>query len=133
MKTYIENRIKELQSEIDILRTLLPLPDSPVYRDSMQIVFKHTGLLERLEELKLALANCPEAGKKDPSEARGCTGKLILLEDYKAHAEKLSKLHGKRYGVYTCPHCKGTHLTTKLENAGDYIKPLLYVTGEVEA
>lgn len=40
----------------------------------------------------------------------------------------LSIKNGKRYGVYSCSHCDGFHLTTKLEGmAGEYA-PLVYVT-----
>lgn len=62
-----------------------------------------------------------------PSSARGCDGKANLGRHYARHAERLTAKHGKRYGVYRCPHCGGTHLTTKLENAERYA-PLLYVT-----
>ena len=39
----------------------------------------------------------------------------------------MSTKHGKRYGVYRCPHCNGTHLTTKIEISELYFEPLLYV------
>lgn len=67
-------------------------------------------------------------GYRQPSAERGCARKVNLGRDYERHAERLSQRHGKRYGVYRCPHCQGTHLTTKLENAGFYAEPLLYVT-----
>lgn len=61
-----------------------------------------------------------------PSVERGCTGKANLGRDYERQAERLSAKHGKQYGVYRCPHCKGTHLTTKLDIAAKYFEPLLY-------
>ena len=48
---------------------------------------------------------------------------------YQQQADRMAVRHGKRYGVYHCPHCDGFHLTTKLNNAHFY-EPLLYVTGE---
>lgn len=62
-----------------------------------------------------------------PSVERGCDGKANLGRHYARQADRLSQKHGKQYGVYRCPHCGGTHLTTKLENAGRYA-PLLHVT-----
>jgi len=64
---------------------------------------------------------------KAPSKERGCSGKIQLGEDYIKQAERLSAKHGKSYGVYRCPHCNSTHLTTKLSNASRYAK-LLYKT-----
>mgnify|MGYP000152459712 CR=1 FL=1 len=64
---------------------------------------------------------------KAPSLERGCVGKTNLGRGYVAHAEKLSRKHDKQYGVYRCPHCGGTHLTTKLEKQGDY-PALLHIT-----
>jgi hypothetical protein len=64
---------------------------------------------------------------RQPSKERGCDGKTNLGRKYKASANKLAAKHGKRYGVYACPHCGGTHLTTKLDHIDRY-EPLLYVT-----
>lgn len=66
--------------------------------------------------------------KRQPSKARGCDGKANLGENYREQAEKFAERHGKIYGVYRCPHCEGTHMTTRLEKREDYT-PLLYVTG----
>lgn len=67
------------------------------------------------------------ATTRQPSLERGCTGKINLGRRYQQAADRLAVKHGKRYGVYRCPHCGGAHLTTKLENAELY-EPLLYVT-----
>ena len=64
---------------------------------------------------------------KTPSKERGCTGKANLGRNYRAQADKLSAKHGKAYGVYQCPHCGGTHLTTKLGKRGSYPE-LLHVS-----
>ncbi len=64
---------------------------------------------------------------RQPSQERGCNGKANLGRKYQKSANKLAERHGKRYGVYLCPHCDGFHLTTKLQNADQY-EPLLYVT-----
>jgi ribosomal protein L44E len=64
-----------------------------------------------------------------PSKERGCEGKANFGRNYEAQAERIAKKHGKRNGVYSCPHCGGTHLTTKLSKADRYLIPLLYVTG----
>lgn len=67
---------------------------------------------------------------KQPSIERGCQFKAKLGSiDYKSSADKLAAKHGKRYGVYRCPHCNNAHLTTKLDN-DSLLKypPLLYVT-----
>ena len=63
-----------------------------------------------------------------PSEERGCKGKLQLGEKYRPQADRMSRMHGKAFGVYRCPHCDGTHLTTKLDKANEY-EPLLYICG----
>lgn len=60
-----------------------------------------------------------------PSEERGCRGKINLGRRFKLQADRLSQKHGKSFGVYRCPHCGGTHLTTKLEKSDQY-PPLLY-------
>ena len=65
---------------------------------------------------------------KQPSEERGCVGKIDMGINYKRIATHLSLKHNKQYGVYQCPHCKGTHLTTKLHKATVYATPLLFVT-----
>ena len=64
---------------------------------------------------------------RQPSQERGCDGKANLGRRYQANANRLALRHGKCYGVYRCPHCGGTHLTTKLDNAEHY-QALLYVT-----
>lgn len=64
---------------------------------------------------------------KQPSKERGCNGKANLGKDYKKSADKLALKHDKQYGVYKCPHCNGTHVTTKLENSHLYAD-FLYVT-----
>lgn len=66
---------------------------------------------------------------RTPSVERGCSGKANLGRGYIKQADRLSHKHGKRFGVYSCPHCEGTHITTKIEKAGEYA-PLLYVTKE---
>lgn len=66
---------------------------------------------------------------KTPSLERGCQGKANLGRKYIEQAERLSRKHGKRYGVYHCPHCQGYHATTKIENAQMY-GGLLYTTKE---
>jgi hypothetical protein len=66
---------------------------------------------------------------KQHSEERGCEGKTNLGRSFKKQADRLSKKHGKQYGVYQCIYCGGYHLTTKLENAVLY-KELLYITGD---
>lgn len=65
--------------------------------------------------------------KRIPSLERGCLRKTALGNAYVKQAARLAKKHVKKYGVYYCPHCNGTHLTTKLENSGEY-PDLLYVT-----
>jgi len=64
---------------------------------------------------------------KECSKERGCQGKTNLGASYERYAEMLALKHGKIYGVYYCPHCGGTHVTTKLHKHGDY-PSLLYVT-----
>ena len=68
---------------------------------------------------------------KSPSKERGCDGKANIGSSYERAAEILAHKHGKRYGVYRCPHCGGHHLTTKLDKRGEYA-PLLYVTSKSE-
>jgi hypothetical protein len=63
---------------------------------------------------------------KKCSKHHGCEGKINLGRKYRKSADKLAAKHGKVFGVYQCPWCGGTHLTTKL----DYDSSLLYVTGE---
>lgn len=79
-----------------------------------------------------ALAHVLWVGSKQPacipSVERGCTGKANLGRDYVKYADRMSVKHGKQYGVYRCPHCGGTHLTTKLDIAAKYFEPLLYAT-----
>lgn len=67
------------------------------------------------------------AGDRAPSKARGCDGKANLGRSYAEQADRLARKHSKRFGVYRCPHCGGTHLTTKLEKAAEY-PDLLHVT-----
>ena len=64
---------------------------------------------------------------RTPSQERGCTGKTNLGRNYVVQANRLAKKHGKKFGVYRCPHCGGTHITTKLQNAELY-SALLYTT-----
>jgi hypothetical protein len=64
-----------------------------------------------------------------PSKQRGCEGKANLGRSYVKQADKMSIKHGKQYGVYRCPHCEGTHLTTKLDKAGMYVELLYRTTG----
>lgn len=63
-----------------------------------------------------------------PSQERGCGTKIKLGRNYRKSADRLAKKHGKNYGVYLCPYCKGYYVTTKLEIAAKYFDPLLYVT-----
>ena len=62
-----------------------------------------------------------------PSVERGCSGKTNLGRAYTKQADNLSTKHGKKYGVYHCPHCDGTHLTTKLDKSETYA-PLIYTS-----
>lgn len=62
-----------------------------------------------------------------PSVERGCSGKTNLGRSYAKQADNLATKHGKKYGVYHCPHCGGTHLTTKLDKSETYA-PLIYTT-----
>ncbi len=64
---------------------------------------------------------------RTPSRDRGCAGKTNLGRAYKKQADKLSEKHGKKYGVYSCSYCGGTHLTTKINKACMYAK-LLYIS-----
>jgi hypothetical protein len=66
---------------------------------------------------------------KQPSKQRGCEGKANLGRSYVKQADKMSIKHGKQYGVYRCPHCEGTHLTTKLDKADKYAELLYRTTG----
>ena len=61
---------------------------------------------------------------RSPSLERGCKGKIKLGRNYEKRADKLSTKHGKRYGVYNCPHCGGYHLTTKLDKVCQYAQIL---------
>ena len=61
---------------------------------------------------------------RTPSKERGCKGKTNLGRDYVRHADRFSRMHGKRYGVYRCPHCGGT---PKIDKQTEY-PPFLYVT-----
>lgn len=65
-----------------------------------------------------------------PSLERGCLGKANLGRNYAKQADRMSKKHGKTYGVYACPHCGGNHLTTKIAIAQKYFEPLLYITSD---
>lgn len=67
-------------------------------------------------------------GKIIPSQERGCGFKINLGRNYTKQADRMAKKHGKQYGVYHCPYCKGTHLTTKLDIAAKYFEPLIYTT-----
>jgi len=71
---------------------------------------------------------------KKCTKENGCDGKVGLgnnLAEAIVYAERLKKKFGKEYGIYRCPHCGGTHLTTKLFKQAEY-PPLLYVTREGE-
>jgi len=61
---------------------------------------------------------------KTPSKERGCDVKINLGRRYKKNADRLSNKHGKRYGVYQCPHCNDYHLTTKLDKVCQYAQIL---------
>ena len=66
---------------------------------------------------------------RQPSQERGCQGKANLgSKNYKKSADRLSTKHGKTFSVYQCPHCGGTHLTTKPVSAIDGYAPVLYTT-----
>ena len=62
-----------------------------------------------------------------PSFKRGCERIANHGRSYEKQAEKMNAKHGKEYGVYHCPYCEGTHLTTKLEKRHEY-PPLIYQT-----
>gem|GEM_PF-3541938 len=62
-----------------------------------------------------------------PSVERGCNGKTNLGRSYAKQADRLAAKHGKKYGVYRCPHCDGTHITTKLDNSENYA-PLIHIS-----
>lgn len=66
---------------------------------------------------------------RQPSPERGCEGKMRMSRKGRPDevAQMMAARHGKRYGVYKCPHCDGYHLTTKLDNQDQY-KPLVYIT-----
>ena len=64
---------------------------------------------------------------KDPSKERGCAGKTNLGRGYDKQARRLANKHKRTFGVYRCPHCGGTHLTTKLHKSRDYKKEILMV------
>ena len=66
-----------------------------------------------------------------PSKERGCEGKTNLGRSYMKQADAFNFKHNKQYGVYRCPHCDGTHLTTKLGNTDQY-EELLYMTKQGE-
>lgn len=67
--------------------------------------------------------------ERKPSRERGCRGKVNLGRvTHIKQSERMAAKHGKRYGVYECPHCGGHHLTTKIANAGRYQHPLIYTT-----
>jgi hypothetical protein len=68
---------------------------------------------------------------KTCSKERGCTPKINLGENYVKRADKLSEKHNKRYGVYRCPHCKGTHLTKKLGKTLLYAA-VIHITPELK-
>ena len=86
-----------------------------------------TGALENAHGVGESAVNA-DVRLREPSKDRGCDGKANLGRGYVRQADRLAAKHGKRYGVYRCPHCGGTHLTTKLHNAGRYA-PLLHDTG----
>lgn len=63
-----------------------------------------------------------------PSREHGCTGKANLGSNYEKQAEQFAAKYGKTYGVYRCPHCQGTHLTTHPSIAAKYFEALIYTT-----
>jgi len=65
-----------------------------------------------------------------PSVVRGCLGKLRLkgLKSARNKTRKLAKKYGHQLALYFCPHCKGYHTTTKIENVGKYAEPIVYVS-----
>ena len=65
---------------------------------------------------------------KEPSRERGCDGKINLGRRYVKQSNKMSAKHDKPYVVYRCPHCNGTHLSTKVENVKRYHE-VLYLSG----
>jgi hypothetical protein len=67
---------------------------------------------------------------KEPSRQRGCEGKTNLEGYYKEASEKFAKIHNKTYHVYRCPHCEGTHMTTKPLEDGAYKSVFYTTTGE---
>lgn len=73
-------------------------------------------------------SHCVQRIVRIPSVERGCKGKANLGRKYAKAADRLSRKHGKTYGVYRCPHCGGTHLTTKLDIAARYFADLLYTS-----
>lgn len=107
----------------DLTPTTKQLPDGAVkvcVGDRCGIVSSWHLVVPKINQLKAT---------RSPSLERGCNGKANLGRSYQAQADRLAKRHGKRFGVYGCPHCNGYHMTTKLDNAYLYA-PLLYVTGE---
>ncbi len=66
----------------------------------------------------------------NPSFERGCLGKINLGRRYVKQANLFARRFDTQYGVYRCPHCGGTHLTTKLGKRYIYSEPLLYITPE---
>ncbi len=81
-------------------------------------------LVDRQSKRVLAMH---DLSRREPSYERGCFRKADLGRSYVRQADRISRKRRKHYGVYRCPHCGGTHLTTKLENREQYA-PLLYIT-----
>jgi hypothetical protein len=82
---------------------------------------------ENMNQTNEAPAGCIERLVRLPSVERGCNGKTNLGRSYAKQADKLAAKHGKKYGVYRCPHCGGTHLTTKLDKSEVYA-PLIHIS-----
>ena len=72
-------------------------------------------------------SDCQERLVRLPSVERGCDGKTNLGRSYAKQADRLAAKHAKNYGVYRCPHCGGTHLTTKLDKSESYA-PLIHIS-----
>lgn len=63
-----------------------------------------------------------------PSVENGCIKKVNHGEHFKKSADKLSRKYGISYGVYRCPHCGGTHLTSKFNKLNKYYEPFIHVS-----
>ena len=100
--------------------------NTPLFK-KMKIGTKYRRPIQPATEPAIKESLTVEKGSRIPSVERGCNGKANLGESYAEQADKLAAKHGKQYGIYRCPHCGGTHLTTKLEKQDQY-QELLHVT-----